>query len=277
MSTETIDILFSKYNARYKQIEDIVKQFSAVYSGNVVPGERIFQVVENYAKRNDVPIQMLRFPINDMELWAFTFLKQGTIFLCVNTALPINKQLFAVAHELYHIYCFVEDVNQSCIRNGSILKEDIASELCSADLEELEANAFSGMLLMPTQAVREQLDILGIGSRNLSIDDVLIMMEIFAIPYKATVLRLYECGIISHQKMTDLFGIDQMTVLDRISKTGRAKRWMRDGSGTELFGTLLDDFAYNVDHHLLIQTREKDDEKYISSLKKQYALEAGKV
>ena len=59
---------------------------------------------------------MLRYPIHDDELWALTFLKQDTIFVCVNTALPLCKQFFAAAHELYHIYCYVENADQSYIK-----------------------------------------------------------------------------------------------------------------------------------------------------------------
>ena len=50
-----------------------------------------------------------------------TFLKQDTIFVCVNTALPLCKQFFAAAHELYHIYCYVENADQSYIKNGSMV------------------------------------------------------------------------------------------------------------------------------------------------------------
>ena len=44
-----------------------------------------------------------------------------------------------------------------------------------------------------------------------------------------------------------------------------------------MFGTLLDDFAYNVEHEFLTKSREKDDETYISSLKKRYALDGERI
>ena len=56
-------------------------------------------------------LEILRYPFKDNELWAFTFIKKGTIFLCVNAGLPICKQVFAMAHELYHIHCYSEDNN----------------------------------------------------------------------------------------------------------------------------------------------------------------------
>lgn len=71
---------------------------------------------------------MLRYPIHDDELWALTFLKQDTIFVFVNTAFPLCKQFFAAAHELYHIYCYVENADQFC-------HAQIVTELnrCNAD------------------------------------------------------------------------------------------------------------------------------------------------
>ena len=231
MSVGMLDTLFSKHSVRYREIEDIAKQVSAVYCGNSIPGERIFQIIENYAKKNNIPIQILRFPFTDLELWAFTFLKQGTIFLCINTSLPANKQLFAASHELYHIYCFVEDVDQNCIRKGSVLKESIANDSITENMEELEANAFSGLLMMPSQAVREQLDILGFNPRNIDLDDILTMMEIFAMPYKATILRLFECGIISLSKMTNLYVMEQKKISDRISKPDEQNSGCEMGRG----------------------------------------------
>ena len=41
--------------------------------------------------QKEIALEMLRYPIHDVELWAFTFLKQDTIFVCVNTALPLQR------------------------------------------------------------------------------------------------------------------------------------------------------------------------------------------
>ena len=85
-----------------------------------------------------------------------TFLKQDTIFVCVNTALPLCKQFFAAAHELYHIYCYVENADQSYIKNGSMLDSATGDETGRTQ-EDLEANAFAGLLLMPDQLLHEQI------------------------------------------------------------------------------------------------------------------------
>ena len=112
------DSLFVSQNKKFDEIQSIVRQFLAEYVGNSIIKDNIFAVIQNYARKKEIALELLRYPIHDDELWALTFLKQDTIFVCVNTALPLCKQFFAAAHELYHIYCYVENADQSYIKNG---------------------------------------------------------------------------------------------------------------------------------------------------------------
>ena len=57
------------------------------------------------------------------------------------------KQIFATAHELYH-HCYAEDINTSTITSGSLLDSKTVDEV-AATQEDVEANAFAGLLLMP--------------------------------------------------------------------------------------------------------------------------------
>ncbi len=265
-------ILFTKQNKRFLKIEDIAKSISPVFSGNPIVRDSIFGILKNYARKKEHPIELLRYPFHDEELWAFTFIKMGTIFVCVNSELSMCKQIFATAHEFFHIYCFTENTDQNTIRNGSLLNGETVDSIVD-DQEELEANAFAGLILMPSDEVRQQIEIQGIDKKRISIDDVLVLMDVFATPYKACVLRLYECGIINGQKAKELYTIDWKSIHAKISLTGTAKRWQLNGAGTELFGSLFEDYQYNVEHHLLTEARENSDRMYISSLKDRYNLD----
>jgi Zn-dependent peptidase ImmA (M78 family) len=265
-------ILFSKQEKRFRKIEDTARYVSSSYSGTSVIRDGIFSVVKNYARKKEISLEIMRYPFHDDELWAFTFLKAGTIFVCVNSDLPICRQIFAMAHELYHIYCFGEDTDQNMIRMGSILKENTADSGTEAQ-EELEANAFAGALLMPAESVRRQMELMEIVPNHFELDDILTMMDIYALPYKACVLRLYECGVISAAKAKQFYTEDWKKIRARISLTGKAKRWVLDGKGTEQFGSLLENFAYNSENGFLTESREKSDKDYISSLQKKYNLD----
>lgn len=122
------DSLFVSQNRKFDEIQSVVRQFSAEYVGNSIIKDNIFAVIQNYARKKEIALELLRFPIHDDELWALTFLKQDTIFVCVNTALPLCKQFFAASHELYHIYCYVENADQSYIKNGSMLDSATGDE-----------------------------------------------------------------------------------------------------------------------------------------------------
>lgn len=111
MNSVLEDSLFVSQNKKFDEIQSIVRQFLAEYVGNSIIKDNIFAVIQNYARKKEIALELLRYPIHDDELWALTFLKQDTIFVCVNTALPLCKQFFAAAHELYHIYCYVENAD----------------------------------------------------------------------------------------------------------------------------------------------------------------------
>lgn len=265
------NILYGKHNRLFKQLEDKSKEFLAVYCGNVIIRDNIFSVIKNYGRKREMDIEILRYPFRDEELWAFTFLKKGTIFVCINSELAMDKQIFAAAHELYHIHCFADDEDENIIRNGSILDADTAGDL-GKTIEDLEANAFAGLLLMPEQLLTEQISIYGIEREKIELDSILLLMETFALPYKATVLRLWECRFISKEVANALLVISKQQIQDRISLTGKAKRWQLDGRGQETFGSLLENFDYNVNHDRLLSSRKSEDEEYLSMLKEEYKL-----
>ena len=96
-----------------------------------------------------------------------------------------------------------------------------------------------------------------------TVDSVLMLMDMFAMPYKAVVLRLFESGNISHQQAEKLLEVGSADVMERVSLTGKAKRWQLDGKGTESFGTLLEKVEYNRQHEYLTESREKEDVAYV--------------
>lgn len=173
MSNVLEDSLFVSQNKKFDEIQSIVRQFSAEYVGNSIIKDNIFAVIQNYARKKEIALELLRYPIHDDELWALTFLKQDTIFVCVNTALPLCKQFFAAAHELYHIYCYVENADQSYIKNGSMLDSATGDETGRTQ-EDLEANAFAGLLLMPDQLLHEQILLYGLDKDLVTVDSVLM-------------------------------------------------------------------------------------------------------
>ena len=80
----------------------------------------------------------------------------------------------------YHIHCYAEDIDPDTIACGSLLDSKTVDDL-AVSKENLEANAFAGLLLMPDNMLDEQLKLYGIVREKISVDDVLTLMDLFAL------------------------------------------------------------------------------------------------
>lgn len=272
MNNVFCESLYKKQNKQFKKINEQTRAFAVNYCGNTIIRDSIFGIVSNYARKRELSLEILRYPFKDNELWAFTFVKKGTIFLCVNAELPICKQIFATAHELYHIHCYAEDINTSIITNGSLLDSKTFDET-AATQEDLEANAFAGLLLMPDMSLIEQINMFDISGTNIKADDVLILMDVFALPYKAVVLRLVECGVITEGKAKALIEVDSDAIFVRIELTGKSEQWQRDTRRLLHYGTLLDNLAFNSENELLTESREESDKAFLEKIRKEFREE----
>lgn len=258
--------LYKKDVKRFGKIADSSKEFSGAYCGSSILGASIFSIIENYARKKEMALEILRYPFHDVELWAVTFVKKGILFLCVNSELPMCKQFFAVAHEMYHIRCYAEGTDTDTIRAGSVLESKVADELAMTQ-EDLEANAFAGLILMPDGLMREQIALYGIDEGTIKVDDVLALMEIFALPYKAVVLRLLEGHVITEAQERELLACDAEYIAQRIELTGKAKQWQMGSVEIEHFGSLLDNLEFNSENALLSENREKADREFLEELR----------
>jgi len=265
MSTLLTSSLFETDKRRFQEITEDAKGFTANHWSNSIIGENIFNIVTNFASKKEIPLEILSYPFNDDELWAFTLKKRGTIFVCINTELPVSKQIFAAAHELYHIYRYSKNVDNAENSMASLLDSKTADE-CAESKEDVEANAFAALLLTPEQLLQDQISFFNISKESPTIDDILALMDSFGIPYKAIVLRLYECGLIKKAKALELLSVEGVEVEKRSILTGKARRWLKRDRGVENFGSLLVNIEFNKEHEFLTESRAADDEAYVKSL-----------
>ena len=265
--------LFNKQPKQFDIVGTQAKSFVANYCGTTIIRDSIFGIVSNYARKRELTVEILRYPFNDEELWAFTFVKKGTLFLCVNAELAVCKQIFAVAHELYHIHCYAEDIDPDTIASGSLL-DSITADDRAVSQEDLEANAFAGLLLMPDSVLDEQIKLYGIACDKITVDDVLTLMDLFALPYKATVLRLTENHNITPAKAQELLNTGTSFVSERMKLTGKAYSWQQDSKELSYFGSLLDNMKYNKDNELLTDSREESDRIYLDKIRKGFCKES---
>ena len=169
-----------------------VKNYAAAMLGvcrkmNDIIGTQIFQILSLNAR-------VIYFPLGKDSVWGFTRIK-GSMgdgqnhkpFVVINSSIPIDCQVFAAAHELYHIWKD-DKVN--------LVPADVIDEITN-DRNELKANRFAAEFLVEEELLLKELRIYGITSENVSFKDILILSELFCVPYRTMVKRLFEIGFIT--------------------------------------------------------------------------------
>jgi hypothetical protein len=99
-------------------------------------------------------------------------------------------------------------------------------------------------------------------------------MDLFALPYKAVVLRLAENHNITPAKTKELLLVDATFVSERIMLTGKALGWQQDSRELSYFGSLLDNMEHNSENDLLTDSREESDKQYLERIRKDFRKES---
>lgn len=255
---------------KFNALKTKVTQFNVTCNGNNIVQDDIFNVIKNYARQNDIPLEILRYPIKDEDLCACTFLREGRIFVYINTELPLGKQIFAAAHELYHIYCYIEGNDPDFSQRGSILK---AATIDDADVEaeDIAANAFAGLFLVSSEALRSQMMIYGIDSKNMKNRDIYTLMDIFAIPYKAMILRLYEEEIFGEKEAAAFLNISANQIEKEIALSGIGRRWQKTTADSFEFGSLEENLEVNNNLGFASVERIAEDKEALKKIKETIA------
>ena len=115
-------------------------------------------------------------------------------FVFINTHKSIEKQVFTAAHELGHIL----DLSRYLKINCPDFKPD---------MDEIAMNKFAALLLMPdsifTKELQSNLKNYSLREERIALDDLiklsLYLMDIFFVPFKAVIIRMFESGVLSKE------------------------------------------------------------------------------
>lgn len=191
---EELEEIINKVNmclGKYKKANRIIK-------------EDIFKILEMNAK-------IIYYPIEDDDICGFVYKFKGYKFCYINSYIPLEKQVFAAAHELYHI---LYDV----IEKGELISREAIDEELAANKtnrEDLKANRFAAEFLVPEEVFRNELSIRGVLKNCIDLNVVVELMDVFLVPFKTIVRRLYEIDYISCDKLRE-FLVEE----DRKENTG---------------------------------------------------------
>lgn len=176
---------------------------------NDVIGGQIFAILGRHAR-------VLYYPLEDDDVWGFVEKTTRGNFVCINTSIEYDKQVFVAAHELYHI---LQGSSTEELTLASSLEIDFDKEP-SPSLNELKANRFAAAFLISEGLLSQEMRNLNIPRRSISVNHVLQLAGIFVVPYKTMVRRLNELDFIDDEKCKDFLAITQHEIIIKKRRLG---------------------------------------------------------
>ena len=153
--------------------------------GNDIIGTQIFSILSLYAR-------VIYYPLGEDAPWGFTRISGSANdsslmkpFVAINSSIPIDCQVFAAAHELYHIWYE---------RTPDIVPADLLNEQ-NKEIGEKKANRFAAEFLVDEPLLRQEIEMYQI--QKYTIKNILQLADLFTVPYRTMVKRLREINSIS--------------------------------------------------------------------------------
>lgn len=140
---------------------------------------------------------------------------ESLVFIGLNTADYFDKQIFAIAHELYHFFT----------KTGSHLSRQDGQE---DDVVEARANWFAAEFLLPEDVLRRRV-FEEFKSYSLITIQTKVLLRFIArlhciwwLPYRSLVKRLWEIKAITEVQYQELYTIDERDPDGEYSRIGRS-------------------------------------------------------
>lgn len=167
---------------------------------NDVIGGQIFDILELNSK-------VLYYPVEDEEVWGFSEKIKGKNFVWINTFIEYDKQVFAAAHELYHLW--FDNEGEIILKSNM---EEINDKISLTE-NELKANRFAAEFLIDKELLLQEIKTYGIDKDKIDIKEILRLSILFVVPYKTMVKRLYETDIIKNKKYNEFMTLTNEDVI----------------------------------------------------------------
>lgn len=253
---------------RFEEIRRTAMHFQCDYCIPSITKDNIFVFIRNYIRKAERKAELMFFPFEAEDLEAVSFIRDDTVFLCLNTEKTLSEEVYASANELYRILRYIEDEESSGFY--SILTQDMLED----DNYGLnaEANAFARLLLVPDNLLSEAVSVNGIEFGNGLMRDVLLVMSLFAVPFRQAVIRLYECGYISKEQALSLLSASKAEFENELRLSSVGRIWQQSGRGTESLGSFIETYEYAVRNDFLPEGKKTQEGAFIEEVKKKFSV-----
>jgi len=164
---------------------------------NDILGEQVFEILNQTCR-------VLFYPLEDEDVWGFFEKIHGQSFVCINTSIDFDKQVFTAAHELYHLW-----FNHA---QELILASELEERTSNIPKHELKANRFAAEFLVPELLLRQEIRQRKIDDSKIDVNAVIRLARIFLVPYRTMVKRLDEINVISAARCEEFLAIPESEV-----------------------------------------------------------------
>lgn len=172
-----------------------------------IVGQQVFSILGLYARA-------LYYPLGKTGPWGITYINnsQNVVhldkpFVAVNTSIPIDAQVFAAAHELYHIWY---DKKQEMLFPSILDETDEQGK--QKNISELKADRFAAEFLVDEDLLFSEMKLYSLKPGKITLKDILMLTHLFTVPYKAMVKRLWETKAINQKERNDYLSINEKTI-----------------------------------------------------------------
>ena len=164
--------------------KDAREKIGECRKNNDIIGTQIFSILGLYAR-------VIYYPLGREAPWGFTRIRgqasDSTIkkpFTAINTSITLQEQVFAAAHELYHIWYE---------KSPDYLPSNLLDE--EKNKQEAKASRFAAEFLIDEMLLLQEMLLFDI--KKITLKSILQLADIFQVPYRAMVKRLFEINKIS--------------------------------------------------------------------------------
>lgn len=226
MDINRFKLIVKHSDANEAQMEDKVRDFYArLDMENGRDLRNVMQIARPLFQRSNYII--VEIPFADKEIGAISY-KEGKLgYVFLNTSLPEVNVNFAFCHEVYHVFYqrLQRKQKMELFLNEHYLEQE----------EELAANLFASMVLMPKQSFlhmyRRFCSETESGDSRLTV--LAKLMNYFEVPYMAALLRCYELKLLeSGEPLEELIHVDAGRMREEFSRLWLNERIL-DATGND--------------------------------------------
>lgn len=168
--------------------------------GNDIIGTQIFSILGIYAR-------VIYYPLGKDAPWGFTRISGSKNdaslkkpFVALNSSIPLDCQVFAAAHELYHIWYE---------QNPDMLPSDLLNEQDKRESEK-KANRFAAEFLVDELLLKQEIELYKI--KKFTMKTILQLAELFTVPYRTMVKRLREIKVIDEADLNKFLAESEASI-----------------------------------------------------------------